>query len=306
MALTLRESQLVTELAETLYDFLPGTPYPRANSDLSFPGAAAAARVSTPWSGGSKLPALTSLLSATLDRERHKFCGLITEIIRRAMPYRARKTPLTREEIDRVNALLLDIGFKVPELVAPSFVDGFPRKAPPQSTAPATAAPTIDRAALIHELTSLEAMDAQPRGVAFERFLNGLFLAFGLAPRGAFSLRGEQIDGSFTLDGATYLLEAKWKAERTGNRDLAAFDSQVAARATWARGLFVSYAGFSADGLEAFGRGRAPSIICMDAADIYVVLSEGVGLDEALRAKARRAAEESRAFVPVRELFPPR
>ena len=34
-----------------------------------------------------------------------------------------------------------------------------------------------------------------------------------------------------------------------------------------------------------------------------VVLSEGVGLDEALQPKPRRAAEESRAFVPVQSSF---
>ena len=33
-------------------------------------------------------------------------------------------------------------------------------------------------------------------------------------PRGSFRLIGEQIDGSFHLEGETYLLEAKWQGVR--------------------------------------------------------------------------------------------
>jgi hypothetical protein len=50
-----------------------------------------------------------------------------------------------------------------------------------------------------------------PRGFAFERFLDELFTAFKLAPRRSFRLVGEQIDGSFHLASETYLLEAKWQ-----------------------------------------------------------------------------------------------
>jgi hypothetical protein len=48
-------------------------------------------------------------------------------------------------------------------------------------------------------------------GTAFQRFLGCMFAGFDLAPRNAFSLRGEQIDRSFLLDSVTDLLEAKWK-----------------------------------------------------------------------------------------------
>ena len=45
---------------------------------------------------------------------------------------------------------------------------------------------------------------------AFEKYLKRLFDAFGLEAHSAFSLTGEQIDGSFLLGSETYLLEAKW------------------------------------------------------------------------------------------------
>jgi len=43
-----------------------------------------------------------------------------------------------------------------------------------------------------------------------------MFQSFGLAPRVDFRLVGEQIDGSFKLNGQTYLVEAKWHGRPIG------------------------------------------------------------------------------------------
>ena len=59
-------------------------------------------------------------------------------------------------------------------------------------------------------LLDMSKLNPQPRGYAFEKFLKGMFDAFGLSARASFRLVGEQIDGSFVLGGDTYLLEAKW------------------------------------------------------------------------------------------------
>jgi hypothetical protein len=143
-----------------------------------------------------------------------------------------------------------------------------------------------------------------PRGFAFERFLGDLFAGFKLAPRSSFRLVGEQIDGSFHLANDTYLLEAKWQDALIGNRELQAFAGSVRSKAIWSRGLYVSYSGFSGDGLEAFGRGDATRIICADGLDLWQIIEKQLDLSEVLSLKTRRAAETGRAFVPVRELFP--
>ncbi len=41
MALSLKEGQAITELADQLHPFLPGTPHPHADQNLSFPRVAA-------------------------------------------------------------------------------------------------------------------------------------------------------------------------------------------------------------------------------------------------------------------------
>jgi restriction endonuclease len=172
-----------------------------------------------------------------------------------------------------------------------------------------TQAAVVDAAAvgrLRDSLMGLHTMPPQQRGFAFERFLNDLFELFQLAPRRSFRLVGEQIDGSFQLGQDVYLVEAKWQNEPTGQSDLLSFSGKVEGKAQWSRGVFISYSGFSQDGLEAFARGKSTRIVCMDGFDLHCVLTHGLNLGEVIAAKVRRAGETNDAFVSVRDLFPSR
>jgi restriction endonuclease Mrr len=131
----------------------------------------------------------------------------------------------------------------------------------------------------------------------FEGFLNELFSAYELTPRNAFRLSGEQIDGSFRLDGQTYLVEAKWHGPRIGFADLMTFSGKVGGKASWSRGLFVSNSGFTAEGLEAFSRGRQTNLICADGLDLYEVLAGRVSLVDVLREKDSDNGKSACAYV---------
>lgn len=164
---------------------------------------------------------------------------------------------------------------------------------------PAVAAAVLEE--LKAEIVRITALEPQPRGYAFETFLRELFAAYGLKPREAFRNRGEQIDGSFVLDGAVYLLEAKWQNAQTGVADLRGFEGKLQDKARWVRGLFLSQSGFTEDGLAAFGRGK--QTVCMDGLDLYEMLNRGLRFDEVIEAKVRRAAETGAPFIRVRDLF---
>jgi hypothetical protein len=151
-------------------------------------------------------------------------------------------------------------------------------------------------------LLSLAQLEPQPRGYGFEKFLKELFNTFGLEARDPFRLRGEQIDGSFLLAGETYLLEAKWQNALSGNEHLHSFQGKIEQKAAWTRGLFISYGGFTEDGLHAFGRGKR--VICMDGLDISEALMRELPINHVLEHKVRRAAETGLAFIRVRDLFP--
>lgn len=156
--------------------------------------------------------------------------------------------------------------------------------------------------ALRSDLLGFTQLAAQKRGYAFEALLCDLFNVFGLEAREPFRLKGEQIDGSFQLQGETYLVEAKWQDAQTGVADLHTFHGKLDQKAAWTRGLFVSHSGFTDDGLAAFGRGKR--VVCMDGLDLYETLSREIPLNHVLERKVRRAAETGLPFARVRDLFP--
>lgn len=163
---------------------------------------------------------------------------------------------------------------------------------------PEALARLCDRLAFLHSMTP------QKRGFAFEGFLNETFEVFRLAPRESFRLVGEQIDGSFQLGQDVYLVEAKWENHKIGQSDLLSFSGKVEGKAQWSRGLFISYSGFTEDGLESFARRKPTRIICMDGFDLHCILSHDLSLAEVVNRKMRRAGETNQAFVSVRDLFP--
>src|SRR3954454_8799048 len=163
------------------------------------------------------------------------------------MVERGKGNPLTRDEIDQLNVALLGVSFKIPELYDPDFLKSFSTSAKTTSASSPVMLTEAAAHVLITRLMELTSLNPQERGLRFEGFLSDLFTSFDLAPRGAFRLTGEQIDGSFRLHAETYLLEAKWHGPQIGFADLMTFSGKVAGKAAWARGLFVSpnYARYS-------------------------------------------------------------
>jgi hypothetical protein len=194
--LSLAEAQTVENIADLLYDFLPGS----GNSKTAFPLAAEHAGVGEFWTGGSKRPAIVELLKQTLERRRGRFTALIIAIVHQSMTWRRGKgNPLTRDEIDRLNAALPGVSFKIPDLLDPTFLKSFGE--PPKAARASVRERLAEASAqtLIARLIEVSGLSPQERGLRFEGFLTDVFAAFDLAPRGSFRVVGEQIDGSFRL-----------------------------------------------------------------------------------------------------------
>jgi len=162
VAISIKDSQALADLADILYDFLPGS----GNARLAFPIAAEQVGVEKYWAPGSK----------------RSFCPLIEAVVRQSLTWRRRKSePLRRDEIDALNAVLLRLGFKIPDLYDPNFLRGLARAIKP---GPAENTPDV---ALIAELQSklldLAKLSPTSRGLGFEHFLTEMFVAFRLAIR---------------------------------------------------------------------------------------------------------------------------
>jgi hypothetical protein len=299
MSTSLKETQAISEIAELLYRFLPGNPHPFAAADISFPGVANKLGLSKFWIGGSKKPAIIQLLQSTLDYRRDQFCNLIVEIVKMGIAYLSNKgEPVTRDEIVKLNQLITKVNFKIPELWDPAFLDSLPSSQPIKKEEPSSVnQKTIEN--LKNDLIGLTSLEAHKRGFALEKFLNELFAAFNLEPRGSFRILGEQIDGSFQIGTDVYLVEAKWHNKQIDQSELLVFHGKVEGKSKWSRGLYVSYSGFTSDGLAAYSRGRPTNIIGMDSQDLFYILNGEMSLVEAINRKARRAAETGEFFVSV-------
>jgi hypothetical protein len=134
--------------------------------------------------------------------------------------------------------------------------------------------------------------DRNKAGLALERLLNQLFELFMLRPRQPFRVIGEQIDGSFELDGQIYLLESKWERNALPESDLLVFRGKIEGKSTFTRGVFIALNDISAQARDAITRGKAPSFFVMNGHDLIMVLSEAISLTEFLKKRVRLLAEE--------------
>ena len=305
MNLSLIEIQTISELADFLYPFLPGNPHPFADRSISFAGIASDLGLERFWTGGSKRPAIATLLEGTLSQAKNKFCPLMIQIVTRGLKYRGKSNPIIKGEIEQLNEFINKLGFKIPELWDPNFLRSLPSIKPEEDKVTIAKKETLKNILplLLKELLNLEKLASQKRGYAFEKFLNTLFNTFDMKARSPFRLVGEQIDGSIEFEGNIYLIEAKWQNVLVGNAELLALHGKVGGKATWSRGIFISYSGFTQEGLEAFSKGRPTNLIAVTGQDLYFILEGGMPLDQMIRLKARLAAEEGRVYVPVQELL---
>lgn len=151
-----------------------------------------------------------------------------------------------------------------------------------------------------HQLT-VEA-DRNNAGLALERLLNRLFELFGLQPRQPFRIEGEQIDGSFVLDGHVYLLESKWEKNPLPEADLLVFRGKIEGKSTFTRGVPIALNDVSTQARHAIIQGKAPSFFVVNGYDLMMILSASMNLPEFLRKRVRLLAEEGRMCVPFSDL----
>jgi hypothetical protein len=144
--------------------------------------------------------------------------------------------------------------------------------------------------------------DRNKAGLALENLLNELFEAFDLRPRQPYRVVGEQIDGSFELDGHVYLVESKWEKHALPEADLLIFKGKIESKSPFTRGVFIALNGITEPAKYAITRGQAPPFFVMDGYDLLMILSEAIDLREFLRRRVRLLAEEGCVCVPFTSL----
>lgn len=290
------ETRHLSDLASALYSWLPGKNHPYG-STFTFGDAANEVGLAPAWRGGSKLPALQHLVEAAFEKAVLR--PLVIAIVREGIKYRDRgSNPVCREDLSAVSAITRALGIRVPEIEDPALVGSLPTRA----AVPRSSKQPVSRPVVLSEVASgFEKVknnpDAQSRGYDFQEFLQTLFAAYDLEPQGSFRVAGEEIDGSFLLDGETYLLEARWRSKPTAKADLVVFHSKVIAKSTFSRGAFISMGPYQAESLEEFNRGRPPAFVIVSRRELEETIAGRERLDSLLRRKVREVAARGNLVV---------
>jgi predicted transcriptional regulator len=142
--------------------------------------------------------------------------------------------------------------------------------------------------------------DPQGRGVELEKVMYDIFEIFDLDPKASFRLKGEQIDGAFSLDNTDYIFEAKWQQEPVSREQLDGFGGKVQRKLENTLGLFLSINGFSRDGVDIHSSGK-PQFVLASGADLMAVLEARIDFVELLRRKKRHASQTGRILFEIHE-----
>lgn len=139
------------------------------------------------------------------------------------------------------------------------------------------------------------------RGYDLERLLAQAFAEDELNPTLGYKTKGEQIDGSFVLDGRVILIEAKWTADPLPASSIFAFKGKVDGKLVGTIGVMIAVNGFSEDAHDALRFGKDLNVLLMDGADLDYAFA--FGMEDAMRLKVRAAATRGLAYhnlTPVR------
>ncbi len=130
----------------------------------------------------------------------------------------------------------------------------------------------------------------QQRGFKLESFLNELFHFFDLSPKSPYKIKGEQIDGAFSLSGTDFIIEAKWQKEKINLSNLYLFNGKVESKLKTTLGLYISINGYS-ENINNDINIPTKSLILMDGMDLINVLDGRITLNELISLKKRHASE---------------
>ncbi|MEM9402375.1 MAG: restriction endonuclease [Pseudomonadota bacterium] len=142
----------------------------------------------------------------------------------------------------------------------------------------------------------------QQRGYELERLYFRLLEYFEVECKPPYkTASGEQIDGHFKYEKFDYLVEVKWEAEVTKQKDLSIFDGKIRGKAQSTRGLFLSANGFSENAIQKYS-GDRPRILLMTGEDLALVLNGQIPFNDAMQAKVDAIVRKGEIYFPLRSI----
>lgn len=152
---------------------------------------------------------------------------------------------------------------------------------------------------------SIKETNPQQRGYYLEDLINRLFQLNDIALMESFRRNngGEQIDGSFKMDGWYYIVEMKWTKQLSDMSQLDSLYGKVSRSGKQTMGLFISINGWSSNVIPLMKQHPDKSILLMDGYDLRVVLAREISLIELLQKKIAEFNLKSEPFMSAKVLL---
>ena len=137
----------------------------------------------------------------------------------------------------------------------------------------------------------------QAGGYAFERWFYELAVYFELEARPGYKADGRQIDGAVTIEGTTFLVEAKFTKEPVGSQDIDVFVGKIERKADNTMGIMVSISGFNEGAIQTASKQRTPMLL-IDYGHIYNLILRGImTLPQVVSRVKRHASQTGISFL---------
>jgi len=138
----------------------------------------------------------------------------------------------------------------------------------------------------------------QEGGYAFEAWFYELAKFFDIDSRPPYRTDGRQIDGALTIDGTTFLVEAKFTNGKTDSRDISIFLGKLTRMADNTMGILLSMSGYTEEAIKEASRDKTP-LLLLDHSHIYaLVLPNIMSLADVIRRIKRHASQTGEAYLP--------
>lgn len=141
-------------------------------------------------------------------------------------------------------------------------------------------------------------LGTQQAGYDFQDWFYDFVAHFEVVSRRPYVSNGRQIDGSITVSGTTYLVEAKFTTEQAAATDIDTFYKKVTGKADNTMGIMVSISGYSSTAVSEASGPRTP-ILLLDHAHLYQALTGVATLPEIVERVRRHPSQTGEALLPV-------
>jgi Holliday junction resolvase-like predicted endonuclease len=152
------------------------------------------------------------------------------------------------------------------------------------------------------QLYRLDGHTARSRGQRFNGLIAELLQCWEIDAKADQRSAGE-IDVTFTVDGAHYVLEAKWLSKKVDTGAIAKLQKRVRQRLVGTYGLFLSMSGYSREALAEVKDGERLEIMLLDKEHWEAMLSGQISPARLLSLVRKNAAFRGEAYASLSDLL---